>query len=89
MQKGNNMQSKKDLPIETQEELKGILEKDPEQLDDYQRAFLNARIEYLSVREKELFADVMSHVDTKKVAARMTAAPVKKVEPKKKPFIKK
>jgi len=83
------MQSKKDLPIETQEELKGILEKSPEELDDYQRAFLNARIEYLSTKEKELFKDVMSHVDMKKVAEKIAAEPVKKVEPKKKPFIKK
>jgi len=83
------MQSKKDLPIETQEELKGILEKSPEELDDYQRAFLNARIEYLSSKEKEQFADVMSHVDAKKVAARIMAEPVRKVEPKKKIIIKK
>jgi len=83
------MQSKKDLPIETQEELKNILDMSPEDLDDYQRAFLNSRIEYLTVKEKEQFGEVMSHVDMKKVQAKIMAEPVRKVEPKKKPIIKK
>jgi phosphomevalonate kinase len=83
------MLAKKDLDKETQEELKGILDKSPEELDDYQRAFLNARIEYLSTKEKELFREVMSHVDMKKVMEKITEEPVKKIEPKKKPFIKK
>jgi len=83
------MLAKKELDKETQAELKGILDKSPEETDDYERAFLNARIEYLSIKEKELFKEVMSHVDLKKVAEKITEEPIKKIEPKKKPFIKK
>ena len=82
------MLPKKDLPEDTQTELKEILEKEPWELDDYQRAFLNARIEYLSIKEKEQFAEVMAKpINRKKVMAGISAEPVKKVEPKKKPFV--
>ena len=82
------MLSKKDLPEKVQEELKAILDKDPVELDDYQRAVLNARVDYLSVREKEQFGDVMKEpINRKKIMAGMSAEPVRKFTIKK-PFIK-
>jgi len=84
------MLSKKDLPEDTQQELRDILERESWELDDYQRAFLKSRILYLTEREKEQFGEVMEKpINRKKVMARISAEPVKKVEPKKKPFVPK
>jgi hypothetical protein len=85
------MIDKKTLDEETRIYLRDLLDKSPEELDDYQRAFLKARIDYLTSGEKETLSEVLDKpVDEQKVREKLMGEMPKekqeepKVEPKEK-----
>jgi len=66
------MIDKKTLDEETRIYLRDLLDKSPEELDDYQRAFLKARIDYLTSGEKETLSEVLDKpVDEQKVREKL------------------
>jgi len=66
------MIDKKTLDEETRKYLTDLLDKSPEELDDYQRAFLKARFDYLTSGEKETLSEVLDKpVDAQRVREKL------------------